>query len=231
MLRFRPFPLLTLFSLPALALLVILGFWQVQRMTWKAERIAAFEARGQLADFRTAICTDFDGAFGPSVSGPAPLAGETLRLYALRDQAGWVRVGLMPVPACDPSGEPGYVFVETAFESLAGGGRATPRQWRIEPFPAAGRFAGRNDTDTNQWYRFDAVAMARALGVDPDRVHPVWARADTGLPASLAQTPPARHFGYALTWFGLALALVGVYLALHIARGRLGPGRPGGAKD
>jgi surfeit locus 1 family protein len=83
------------------------------------------------------------------------------------------------------------------------------------------RRAGDNDPDTNEWYEFDQEAMATALGVDPDQVLDVWARADLGMPSSLTLTPPAKHLGYALTWFGLAAALIGVFLALHIARGRL----------
>ena len=33
--------------------------------------------------------------------------------------------------------------------------------------------------------------------------------------------PPQRHFGYAITWWGLALALLGVYLAFHYQKSRL----------
>ena len=33
--------------------------------------------------------------------------------------------------------------------------------------------------------------------------------------------PPERHLGYAITWWGLAAALVGVYLAYHLRAGRL----------
>ena len=219
--HFRPLPLLTLLSLPALALLLVLGTWQIQRMQWKADRIEAFQARGEVGDFRTALCEGFEGAYGPSVTGPVPLTGQTLRYYTLRDRPGWARVGVTRVPACETGGPPQLVFVETAFESLIGGEREAVNRWRIEPLPAAGAFAGRNDPDTNQWYRFDRAAMAGALGVEADRVATVWARADRGLPQSLAQTPPSRHFGYALTWYGLALALVGVYLAFHAARGRL----------
>ncbi|GLK52982.1 MAG: hypothetical protein CMH94_00405 [Oceanicaulis sp.] len=219
--HFRPLPLLTLFSLPALALLLTLGTWQMQRMSWKADRIDAFEGRGEVASFQAALCNGFEGDFGPSVTGPAPLTGETLRVYTLRDAPGWARVGLMAVPACQ-AGEPDrLVFVETGFETLMHGDRTPVSQWRIEPLPAAGVFSGRNDPDTNQWYRFDVDAMAAALGADPARIAPVWARADLGLPQSLAQTPPSRHLGYALTWYGLALALVGVYAAFHVARGRL----------
>ncbi len=32
------------------------------------------------------------------------------------------------------------------------------------------------------------------------------------------------HLGYAVTWFGLAIALLGVYLAFHIREGRLSVG-------
>ena len=35
------------------------------------------------------------------------------------------------------------------------------------------------------------------------------------------ELPPQRHFGYAITWWGLAIALIGVYLAFHYQKGRL----------
>lgn len=40
-------------------------------------------------------------------------------------------------------------------------------------------------------------------------------------PGDSARLPPERHFGYAITWWGLAIALIGVYLAFHHQRGRL----------
>ncbi|WP_203294814.1 SURF1 family protein [Maricaulis parjimensis] len=229
MLHFRPHPWLTVFSIPALALLLWLGHWQVERMGWKAERIAAYENRTTINGFGPAVCTLGEAGFSPRVEAPMPLTGDTLRYYTLRDRAGWVRLGAIRLPACGEGGETSYLLVETAFEPLQGEDRVAPRAWRLEPVPAAGIFSSRNDPDTNQWYRFDPAAMADALQIDPDQVLDVWAVADNGLPAVLAQTPPSRHFGYALTWYGLALALVGVYLALHIGQGRLklgGSNRP-----
>jgi len=219
--RFRPLPLLTVFSIASLALLVWLGSWQMQRMAWKAERIAAWEVRGEAVSFRQALCEPQDGAFSPPVTGPVPLTGETLRLYTMRDTAGWMRLALMRAPACEPAAPPRYLLVEVAFETFGSEEQRPVSRWRIETPPAAGLFTPGNDPDTNQWYSHDLTAMSAALDVAPEAVLSVWARADTGMPASLSQTPPAKHFGYALTWFGLALALIGVYLALHVSRGRL----------
>ena len=220
---FRPLPVLTVFSALALALLLTLGVWQMQRMEWKAQRIAAYAERGAVTSFREALCGAHAGIFGPSIPAPAPLAGPQLRYYALRGQPGWVRIGLMPAPACTPDEPQRYLFVESGFEDLDGTIIARPQAWRLEVFPRPGRFASGNDPDTNQWYIFDRDMMAQALDTDPGQVLEVWARADLGLPTSLSQTPPSKHLGYAVTWFGLAAALIGVYLALHIARGRLRP--------
>ena len=41
------------------------------------------------------------------------------------------------------------------------------------------------------------------------------------IPGDSERLPPERHFGYAITWWGLAMALAGVYLAFHYQRGRL----------
>jgi surfeit locus 1 family protein len=220
-LRFRPHLWLTVFAVPALALLLWLGQWQVARMNWKADRIAAFETRSTISGFAAAVCGRGGAGFSPRIEAPMPLSGDTLRYYTLREQAGWVRLGVISVPACDGQGAPHQLLVETAFEPLQGQDRVAPQAWRLEPLPATGLFSASNDPETNQWYQFDAAAMAQALRVDPDRVLDVWAVADNGLPAVLSQTPPSRHFGYALTWYGLALALIGVYLALHIGQGRL----------
>lgn len=219
--RFQPLPLLTLFTLASLVLLVVLGSWQMQRMAWKSDLITAYGARGEAISFREGICVPHEGPFSPPVTGPVPLTGETLRLFAMRDTGGWMRLAVMRAPACQPGDPERYILVETAFEDLSTGEQVPVRRWRIETPPAAGLFTAGNDPDTNEWYSHDGAAMAVALGVSPDGLLPVWARSDDGMPASLSRTPPAKHLGYALTWYGLALALIGVYLALHASRGRL----------
>ncbi|MBL4544878.1 MAG: hypothetical protein JKP95_03710 [Oceanicaulis sp.] len=44
MARFRPYPVLTLLMLPALALLIWLGSWQLDRRAWKVELLAQYAA-------------------------------------------------------------------------------------------------------------------------------------------------------------------------------------------
>ena len=63
--------------------------------------------------------------------------------------------------------------------------------------------------------------MSRALGVEgPVRPYVLFATGSAwpGWAALKPSAPPAafsnNHLGYALTWFGLALALAGFYIAL-----------------
>lgn len=219
--RFRPLPVLTLFSVVALAILVALGNWQMSRMAWKQDLITQFETRGEASSLRQALCQPAGEAFSASIRMPAPLSGDELRLYAMRDLPGVVRIGAMRVPDCTGSGETQFMLIESGFELQADGSVRRPERWRLEPLPEPGIFTPGNDPDTNQWYGFDRIAMAAALNVEAGQMLDIWARSDDGLPASLSQTPPAKHFGYALTWYGLALALIAVYLAYHLSTGRL----------
>ena len=119
--RFRPLPVLTVFTLASLVLLVTLGGWQMQRMAWKSDLITAYEARGAAVSFREAICSPAEGVFSPPVTGPVPLTGQTLRLYTLRDTAGWMRLALMRAPAC-AAGEP----ARSAYSGLGAPGCTRP---------------------------------------------------------------------------------------------------------
>jgi len=73
------------------------------------------------------------------------------------------------------------------------------------------------------WYRRDLSAMARALDVDPAALVPFHVLLESPAPAggwprpeALPEPPRNPHLGYALTWFGLAAALAGVYMAFAL---------------
>lgn len=85
--------------------------------------------------------------------------------------------------------------------------------------PVPGPFAPPPSGDV--FYARDNAAMAAALGhVGPLGKQVLFARESLypAYPGLIAEPPPAafsnNHLGYALTWFGLAIALVGFYLAL-----------------
>ena len=96
--------------------------------------------------------------------------------------------------------------------------------WRVPDAPGA--FA-QADPARHVWYARDLAGIAAADGVR--LAAPVVIEADAspnpgGWPKG-GQTVvdfPNNHLSYAITWFGLAAGLIGVYFAYHISKGRLG---------
>jgi surfeit locus 1 family protein len=91
----------------------------------------------------------------------------------------------------------------------------------------AGWFAPQNDPARDAWYRRDPAEIARVLKLE--RAAPFTIDADaTPSPGGLPEGGRTRlnfpndHLGYALTWFGLALALAGVFAAFVWQRLRHG---------
>ena len=54
---------------------------------------------------------------------------------------------------------------------------------------------------------------------------------ESALAAGADAMPPARHLGYALTWYGLAIVLLAIYFAYHMSVGRLALQRPRPRED
>lgn len=218
------FPLgLTIVCALAVALLCGLGVWQVQRMQWKNDLIARAEAAARLpaTDPATALRR---GEFARIVMDcPGLAAAPWVELQTIHDGESGVRL----VSACRPVGFDSVLLVDRGFVSEGVSARpavaASTAPVRIEgqlrqpssPGPMALPREG------NRFFARDHGAMAAALGVGPDVVplmvyattstNPEWAALQPSAP------PPAfsnSHLGYALTWFGLALALIGFYIAL-----------------
>ena len=75
-----------------------------------------------------------------------------------------------------------------------------------------------NQPGQGLWYWRDIGAMAASLGA-PDPA-PTFLMLERPAPQGIGPVPaavpvdiPNNHLGYALTWFGLAATLLGVYLA------------------
>ena len=86
-----------------------------------------------------------------------------------------------------------------------------------------------NEPAKRLYFWKDLDAMAATAGVPKDKLLPFFIDADAtpnpgGWPKGGVTIVdlPNDHLQYAITWFGLALGLLAVYLAYHQSKGRLG---------
>ncbi|PSC04653.1 surfeit 1 [Alsobacter soli] len=224
-------------TLVGFAILVGLGCWQIERMGAKHRLIARVEARmkaepgplppesrwptlnAKTADYERVRVTGrylhdkeayLNGFVVAPSNGPAPpptLMGFFI-LTPLQLADGSVVIvnrGIVPTELRDPAKReqgqsPGEVTVTGVL--------------RVPEKP--GYFVPANDPVRNNWFSRDPAAIARAKGLE--RVAPFIIDADaTPVPGGWPKggntvvSFPDNHLQYAITWFALALALLGVF--------------------
>ncbi|MEO1322205.1 MAG: SURF1 family cytochrome oxidase biogenesis protein [Pseudomonadota bacterium] len=225
---FRPMPFLTVLTVISLGILIVLGNWQYGRYAAKMASPTLTEQTEESALIRVALDRTSNA--------------NAQQVYGFADSEPiWRRY----VPGTlEDTSEPVLVMVEAT-------GGPTPIPVAVRELPetvtfdglvtergsSGSAFSGRDDAENDVWYSLNPEAMARRFGLSgtPRVVEPVIMsvrNADqmtqvrqTLNPYAFANPvdplPPERHFGYALTWWGMALGLIGVYVALHHSRGRL----------
>ena len=230
--RKRPLILPGLATLIALAILVGLGTWQLQRKAWKEDLIAQIEARaygdpGAITpeaewgawradrdEYRKVRLTGtFLHRFETPVYGLAPAQrGAPAQGYylmtPLRLADGpivMINRGFIPNEMRDPASRPQSRPEGTV--TVTGLVRAPE---------ARNTFTPADDPARNAWFARDPQAIARAHNLD--RVAPFYVDADAtpnpgGWPRGglTRLSLPNDHLQYALTWFGIALTLIGVF--------------------
>lgn len=223
---------LTLAVLVSLAILVSLGVWQLQRLRWKQDllaQVAALQAAPPtpLGPVLERLAQGADVGFTRvDVVCPGLGSAPFLQLYSLKDGQAGVRL----VSACRLADGPyGAILVDRGFVSdtvavrppVAPADRTPVAVTGVLRAPDKATFVTPpNEPDANRWYSRDVAAMARTLSAE--RPAPVFLMAETSsnpgwaalAPAALPADIPNRHLEYALTWFGLAAALIGVYAAV-----------------
>lgn len=235
--RFRP--ALALCTLAGLAVLVSLGTWQLKRLEWKRALIARVDARVHSAPIplAEALSRAADGEnmeYQPVRVRGAYVDGLSVRVFGTYAGAAGFYV-FTPLKTANSGGAP-YVFINRGFvpqsipESELAKGRIKS-ETEVEgllraPEMSGGPFAFLRPKDQPQddlYFRRDPVQFAAAKSIaaassyidGSGRENPAaWPKGGT-----TAVEFPNRHLEYALTWFGLAAALAGVYVAFSIRRG------------
>lgn len=220
----RRFPWgLTIASAVVFVVLISLGAWQVQRLQWKQALITAAAAA---ADRPAAPLADVMASGAPEfrrvvVDCPGLASAPFVELRSIHEKEAGVRL----ISAC-PMGA-GVWLVDRGFVADSISARppvaASTVPVRIEAVVRAGSAPGPMAVAAEgmHFYARDNLAMAGALGVDGEVApwtlfavtssNPEWqALQPSAPPASFSN----NHLAYAITWFGLALALVAFYIAL-----------------
>ncbi len=217
--------LLTAVTAMLLVLLVSLGVWQVQRMQWKQTLIADAAAAAALPPAPAAAVLASDRAEFRKVVllCPGLASAPWVELQSIHEGQAGVRL----ISACRDPGLAGTVLVDRGFVAdvisarppVAASDRPVQIVAEARDTPPPGPMAAA--ADERRFYARDNAAMGAALGVDGPLLQWTFFALSSPNPewgALQPSAPPAaftnNHLGYAITWFGLALALVGFYIAL-----------------
>lgn len=222
---FRPYPVLTLCAIPALALLVWLGSWQWDRMGEKADAIVAWESRPDAVpvNWVTAMCEVRASFHGRRVLPPVGVDAAEIRFHgrSASGELGWRIMSPIQAPACLTVANAEFILVQTGFETFRGDHLSPPAALTILRPPEAGFFDAQNNRETAEFFRFETADLSAAMAGIPVFADAWLIEAEDEIPPRLANVPPGQHLGYALTWWGLAIGLFGVYLVIHVQAGRL----------
>ena len=238
--KFRPFLWLTIVALPTLLVLIGLGSWQLQRLQWKNELITSFESRAASAaiavpganawlddvEFRRLSLEGvfqhdqevfltgrtYEGNAGFHVVTPFELGDGRIILI----NRGWVSEHYR-----DPAKR---TFSQITGISAVAGILRRPG--------VKGYFVPENEPDNGFWFTLLPSQINNHLGfgaaaIDEFYVDAIRTSDVVTLPIAAKTKLNLRnaHLSYALTWYGIGLALIGVYVAFHYQAGRLRLGR------
>jgi surfeit locus 1 family protein len=220
----------TALMLAAFVVLIGLGLWQLQRLEWKEGLIAKIEARTKAPPIGLQDATAMAGRgedpsyYRVRVSGRFDHAKERY-LFAISKEgsAGWHVIA----PLATEDGE--TVLIDRGFVPDNLRAPALRAKGEVEGVVAVtgivrlpdrqDRFTPDNEPEANRWFWRDKDALARSMFPGESvRVAPFFLEAEKGeAPGGWpegGQTRldlPNNHLQYAITWFLLAAALLGVY--------------------
>ena len=213
-----------LFGLAGAAILIWLGVWQLQRLTWKEAILADIDAR------IAAVPVELPPQPGPEADRYLPvrvtgrLEGGALRVLVSRKQAG---AGYRVISALDTGArrllvDRGFVADDADLPPPPEG--AVTITGNLHWPDDRNSSTPENDVEGNIWFARDIAQMADVLGTEPLLLV---ARETSFDDAPVEPLPvdssaiPNDHLQYAVTWFLLALVWLAMtgYFLMKGARG------------
>ncbi|HEX2943762.1 MAG TPA: SURF1 family protein [Rhodopila sp.] len=203
----------------ALALLIALGTWQVYRLHWKEgilARIAASEAGPPVPLSASASPYQKVSVSGRFRYDQAVWFGAEVRDLGAEPQMGYFQI----VPLERADGPPilvdrGWV-PDTAAAPVVNPPGLVTVQGYVRPAQGHAWFQPSDNVAGKHFYTLDPRAIAAALHLPPPMPFVIVALGpdDAGVypaPAQHLPRPPNNHLSYAITWYGLAVALVVIF--------------------
>jgi surfeit locus 1 family protein len=218
-------------------LLMGLGIWQLQRLAWKEALIERIESRAQLApvdlppraEWPSLASEDYDFRH-VRMSGRFDLHHEAL-LFSTSPAGFGPEPGYYVLAPFDLEGG-GVIFVNRGFIAASKARDAARRSPPETPQTITGLmrppqtrnlFTPADDPDHGMWYTSDPQKIAQSRGIagaapftvvlDPPGEDARDATGEFPRPAASGMDIVNNHLSYAVTWFGLAAALIVVFLA------------------
>lgn len=226
---FKPRLWPTLMTLPILVACLLLGNWQMERLEWKLGLIEKINLR----------------ATSEPVALPKGMMDlEALEYLHISATGIFDNNAEITMYSVGPNGEPGYDLY-TPLKMTDGRSVIVNRGWVPEQIKAQGDrpltlvtneititgllrkpweklwYGPENEPDNNMWFYGDVDGMASTMGIngyfpmflyadkiDSDNRFPVAGRTEFNI--------VNNHLDYVLTWYGLSLVLIVIYLIAHI---------------
>ncbi|GJL94372.1 MAG: SURF1-like protein [Hyphococcus sp.] len=233
--QFRP--VLTVFTALGLAILIALGSWQMHRLSWKQELIAKVDARIEVPPIA------FEDAVTRAEAGedmeytPVKLTGEWVPekeapVFGSLDG----KAGVYLFAPLAPQSGSGVIYVNAGYvpqstlrqENLGAPYLAMGSQEIIGLFrtreiasPPASWFRSVQKSVDGLWFMRDPLLFAADAGVETIPFYIDRFAVDGALWPKGGTTRidfRNKHFEYALTWYGLAVALLGVWLVFSLPK-------------
>ena len=231
---FKPSVWLTIFALPSFLILIILGSWQVQRLSWKSDLISNYNNNFQQAPItvkelfkdrknnkyrRTVIYGEYDHAneiqiIGKTYEGNAGF--HIITPFILENnEIIYINRGWVPKKYSDKKTRK-FSLLEDKVR-VVGLVRLPQKK---------GYFVPENEPENGFWFTIIPEELNNYLNISAENEFyidelNIDGKLKLPMPANGKVQVPNNHLQYAITWYSLALGLLIVYFAWHRQNGFL----------